>query len=177
MEGMICMRRQRKGFLTWIASLIPGAGELYMGFEKQGVSLMILFWGSVALIAMLGMGWPIFLLPVIWFYSFFHVHNLKTMNPEEFYMVEDRYLLHMDELAKEFRSDKKGFFQSYRSIITILIILIGATLLWDGISSLIYVILPGFMYDVLWKEQQSLQSEFTFSVVQEKKKISSDRRR
>lgn len=50
------MRRQRKGFLTWIASLIPGAGELYMGFEKQGVSLMILFWGSVALIAMLGMG-------------------------------------------------------------------------------------------------------------------------
>lgn len=54
------MRRQRKGFLTWIASLIPGAGELYMGFEKQGVSLMILFWGSVALIAMLGMGWPIF---------------------------------------------------------------------------------------------------------------------
>ena len=100
MEGMICMRRQRKGFLTWIASLIPGAGELYMGFEKQGVSLMILFWGSVALIAMLGMGWPIFLLPVIWFYSFFHVHNLKTMNPEEFYMVEDRYLLHMDELAK-----------------------------------------------------------------------------
>lgn len=60
MEGMICMRRQRKGFLTWIASLIPGAGELYMGFEKQGVSLMILFWGSVALIAMLGMGWPIF---------------------------------------------------------------------------------------------------------------------
>lgn len=150
MEGMICMRRQRKGFLTWIASLIPGAGELYMGFEKQGVSLMILFWGSVALIAMLGMGWPIFLLPVIWFYSFFHVHNLKTMNPEEFYMVEDRYLLHMDELAKEFRSDKKGFFQSYRSIITILIILIGATLLWDGISSLIYVILPGFMYDVLW---------------------------
>ena len=130
------MRRQRKGFLTWIASLIPGAGELYMGFEKQGVSLMILFWGSVALIAMLGMGWPIFLLPVIWFYSFFHVHNLKTMNPEEFYMVEDRYLLHMDELAKEFRSDKKGFFQSYRSIITILIILIGATLLWDGISSL-----------------------------------------
>lgn len=147
---MICMRRQRKGFLTWIASLIPGAGELYMGFEKQGVSLMLLFWGSVALISMLGMGWPVFLLPVIWFYSFFHVHNLKTMSPEEFYMVEDKYLPHMDELAKEFRSDKKGFFQTYRSVITIIIILIGATLLWDGISSLIYVILPGFMYDILW---------------------------
>lgn len=147
---MICMRRQRKGFLTWVASLIPGAGELYMGFEKRGVSLMLLFWGSVALISMLGMGWPVFLLPVIWFYSFFHVHNLKAMSPEEFYMVEDKYLLHMDELAKEFRSDKKGFFQSYRSIITIIIVLIGATLLWDGISSLIYVILPGFMYDILW---------------------------
>lgn len=153
---MICMRRQRKGFLTWIASLIPGAGELYMGFEKQGVSLMLLFWGSVALISMLGIEWPIFLLPVIWFYSFFHVHNLKTMSPEEFYMVEDQYLLHMDELAKEFRSDKKGFFQSYRSIITILIILIGATLLWEGISSLIYMILPHFLHDIVWNIENVL---------------------
>lgn len=65
------MRRQRKGFLTWIASLIPGAGELYMGFEKQGVSLMILFWGSVALIAMLGMGWPIFYCRLYGFTVFF----------------------------------------------------------------------------------------------------------
>lgn len=39
------MTKQKKGFLLFIASLIPGAGELYMGFRKMGLSLMILFWG------------------------------------------------------------------------------------------------------------------------------------
>lgn len=30
------MQKQKKGFLLFISSLIPGAGEMYMGFFKQG---------------------------------------------------------------------------------------------------------------------------------------------
>ena len=29
------MQKQKKGFLLFISSLIPGAGEMYMGFFKQ----------------------------------------------------------------------------------------------------------------------------------------------
>mgnify|MGYP000143409302 FL=1 len=38
------MQKQKRGFLLFISSLIPGAGEMYMGFFKQGISIMTLFW-------------------------------------------------------------------------------------------------------------------------------------
>ena len=42
------MQKQKKGFLLFISSLIPGAGEMYMGFFKQGISIMTLFCASSA---------------------------------------------------------------------------------------------------------------------------------
>ena len=43
------MQKQKKGFLLFISSLIPGAGEMYMGFFKQGISIMTLFWAIIAI--------------------------------------------------------------------------------------------------------------------------------
>lgn len=71
------MKKQKKRFLTFICSLIPGAGELYMGFEKQGMSILIIFWGIVAISALTGMTFILCLLPIIWFYSFFHTQFEK----------------------------------------------------------------------------------------------------
>mgnify|MGYP000567912327 CR=1 FL=1 len=73
------MKKQKHGFWVFIFSLIPGAGEMYMGFKKQGLSIMLLFWGSIALASITGLGWLAMFLPVIWFYSFFNVHNLKSL--------------------------------------------------------------------------------------------------
>ena len=42
------MQKQKRGFWLFIFSLIPGAGEMYMGFKKQGISIMLLFWGVFA---------------------------------------------------------------------------------------------------------------------------------
>ena len=88
------MKKQKHGFWVFIFSLIPGAGEMYMGFKKQGLSIMLLFWGAIALASITGLGWLAMFLPVIWFYSFFNVHNLKSLSEEEFYSVEDNYILH-----------------------------------------------------------------------------------
>ena len=43
------MQKQKRGFWLFIFSLIPGAGEMYMGFKKQGISIMFLFWGVFAI--------------------------------------------------------------------------------------------------------------------------------
>ena len=43
------MQKQKRGFLLFICSLIPGAGEMYMGFFKQGISIMTLIWALVAI--------------------------------------------------------------------------------------------------------------------------------
>ena len=60
--------------------------------------------GVFAIGACTGMDWLVFLIPIIWFYSFFNVHNLKSLSEEEFYSIEDSYVLHMDELAGDISS-------------------------------------------------------------------------
>ena len=73
------MQKQKKGFLLFISSLIPGAGEMYMGFFKQGISIMTLFWAIIAIAGGLNISSLVIFLPVLWFYSFFHVHNLNCL--------------------------------------------------------------------------------------------------
>ena len=50
------MTKKKSGFLTFCFSLMPGAGEMYMGFMKQGVSIMAFFWLLIFLAAFFNMG-------------------------------------------------------------------------------------------------------------------------
>lgn len=133
------MQKQKKGFLLFICSLIPGAGEMYMGFFKQGISIMTLFWAIVAISGGLNIASLVIFLPVIWFYSFFHVHNLKELPEEEFYAVEDNYILHLDRV---FRNSEK-IAPKHIKIAAVLLIIFGIAILWNGFQDLLYWILPG----------------------------------
>ncbi|WP_099468512.1 hypothetical protein [Konateibacter massiliensis] len=140
------MTKQKRGFWTFIFSLIPGAGEMYMGFKKQGVSIMTVFWLTVGVSAMLGTGVFLFCLPILWFYSFFNVHNLKSLSEEEFYSVQDNYAFHMDA----FVLDKSGFIKRYRNIIALVLIFIGLTVLWNNTIDLLYYIIPSYLMDFVY---------------------------
>ena len=146
------MKKQKHGFWVFIFSLIPGAGEMYMGFKKQGLSIMLLFWGSIALASITGLGWLAMFLPVIWFYSFFNVHNLKSLSEEEFYSVEDNYILHMDQLS----GDMGKFLQKNQSAAAWVLILFGICILWSRFTSLLYLIVPTNMVDYVYNICNSL---------------------
>ena len=146
------MKKQKHGFWVFIFSLIPGAGERYMGFKKQGLSIMLLFWGSIALASITGLGWLAMFLPVIWFYSFFNVHNLKSLSEEEFYSVEDNYILHMDQ----FSGDMGKFLQKHQSVVAWVLILFGICILWSRFTSLLYFIVPNNMADYVYNICNSL---------------------
>ena len=88
--------RQKGKFLTFCFSLFPGAGHMYLGFMKMGVSVMTLFWGIVMLGVLMNLGILYFILPVIWCYSFFDVINKNSMTEEEFYELEDNYLFNFE---------------------------------------------------------------------------------
>lgn len=139
------MQKQKRGFWLFIFSLIPGAGEMYMGFKKQGISIMLLFWGVFAVGSCTGMDWLIFLIPIIWFYSFFNVHNLKSLSEEEFYSVEDSYVLHMDKLI----GDVDTLLTHHRKLTAIVLIVFGASILWNNLVDFFYMILPGYLANVL----------------------------
>ena len=146
------MKKQKHGFWVFIFSLIPGAGEMYMGFKKQGLSIMLLFWGSIALASITGLGWLAMFLPVIWFYSFFNVHNLKSLSEEEFYSVEDNYILHMEQ----FSGDMGKFLQKHQSVVAWVLILFGICILWSRFTSLLYFIVPNNMADYVYNICNSL---------------------
>ena len=119
------MQKQKKGFLLFISSLIPGAGEMYMGFFKQGISIMTLFWAIIAIAGGLNISSLVIFLPVLWFYSFFHVHNLKELPEEEFYAIEDNYILHLDRIFQ----NNIRLSQKHIKIAAILLIVFGVALL------------------------------------------------
>ena len=131
------MTKQKKGFLLFVASLIPGAGELYMGFRKMGLSIMTLFWSCIAIASFFSCDEIIFFLPIIWFYSFFNTHNLKSLSEEDFHAVEDKLILPVDG----FIQNKEQFMKRYRNAVAILLILIGAASLCNIGSAWLYQLL------------------------------------
>lgn len=52
-------------------SIFPGAGHLYLGLQQRGIQLMAAFLFSIFILNELRMGIFLFLIPLIWFYSFF----------------------------------------------------------------------------------------------------------
>lgn len=121
------MTRKKNGFLTFVFSLLPGAGEMYMGFFKQGISIMSAFFMLIFVSSWLNLGPLMFILPVLWFYSFFHVHNLASLRDEEFYSIEDKYLFDYDnnKLQAMFGQNKG------RKILAIVLIILGVSAIWD----------------------------------------------
>lgn len=65
-------------FLAFIFSLVPGVGHMYLELMQRGLSIMITFFGAIAVTA--GFNGPevaILVLPVLYFYSVFDALQLR----------------------------------------------------------------------------------------------------
>ena len=102
---------------------------------------MTLFWAIIAIAGGLNISSLAIFLPVLWFYSFFHVHNLKELPEEEFYAIEDNYILHLDRIFQ----NNIRLSQKHIKIAAILLIVFG--LLFSGMVS---VICSSGFYQILW---------------------------
>ena len=132
------MTNKKNSLWRFFFSLIPGAGEMYMGFLKMGVSLMSLFFAIIFIASSLWLG-PLILIDIIvWFYSFFHVHNLASLSDEEFYSVEDRYLFFNSDIA----AHQTDLLKKKKKILSIVLILSGIVMTWEGCLSILNDILP-----------------------------------
>ena len=66
----------KNGFLTFCCAFIPGAGQMYQGYMKRGLSLIL----TACLIGMVSslLNPVMLLLVVVWMYSFFDTFNLRA---------------------------------------------------------------------------------------------------
>lgn len=103
------MTKKKGKLLTFCWSLIPGAGEMYLGFFKQGISLMAAFAVLLGISGFLQLSFLTFLSPIVWFYSFFHTNNLNSLSDEEFYSLEDDYLIHFSDISSNQDTVKKHY--------------------------------------------------------------------
>ena len=133
------MTSKKSKFLTFFISLIPGAGEMYLGFYKMGGSIMVLFFGGMAIFGYLFKPLVSFL-PALWFYSFFHTHNLNNTPDEEFYALEDDYLFHIQP------NQLTSLIKKHRKPLACLLILIGISMIWNNVSRIFSSIAHWFIW-------------------------------
>ena len=83
----------KNGFLTFCCAFIPGAGQMYQGYMKRGLSLIL----TACLIGMVSslLNPVLLLLVVVWMYSFFDTFNLRAQIIADT-APEDDYLVHFD---------------------------------------------------------------------------------
>ena len=136
--------KKKSRFLTFCFSLLPGAGEMYMGFMRMGLSLMLLFFLSWMIPVALRLDSLSVLGLVVWFYGFFHANHLVSLTDEEFAMVKDEYLFGMDAIA-----GGKDFVKKYHKGVAVVLIVSGILLLWNTLTDLAHKLLPQAVYDAM----------------------------
>jgi len=62
---------KKSKFIATFLSVFPGAGHLYLGLQQRGIQLMAAFLFSIFILNELRLGLFLFVIPIIWFYSFF----------------------------------------------------------------------------------------------------------
>lgn len=106
---------------------------MYLGFMKRGACIMGAFWGLLALAGQLQLEIFLLLSPVIWFYSFFETGNLSALPDEEFYAMEDDFILHREDFRKA-----KNFITSHRTASAAVLIIFGVSILWNIFQDIFY---------------------------------------
>ena len=132
------MKKKKNSFFAFCFSLIPGACHMYLGFMKQGLSIMFLLVTNILIAAILGLGVLTVFIPILWFYAFFDAHNKRSLSDEEFEKLEDRFLFYgvnEDEVMALFKG-------KLRPIIAGVLIFLGFYILYQNIMRFLMNIFP-----------------------------------
>ncbi|AZN38534.1 hypothetical protein [Paenibacillus albus] len=62
---------KRSKWLSTVLSIMPGAGHMYLGLQKRGLQLMAGFLMSIYLLDVLHLSLFLFIVPILWCFSFF----------------------------------------------------------------------------------------------------------
>lgn len=137
---------KKSRFFTFIFSFCPGAAEMYMGFMKNGLTLMATFFLLCGLMGVTGFDFLMAVIAIVWFYAFFHARNIAKMDDMTFSQFEDVYVW------EEF--DRKGAFKisssKLRTVASITLILVGGGILWNYLLDIVARFIPGDYWDYIY---------------------------
>ena len=111
---------RKNGFWNLCFSLIPGAGQMYQGFLKRGVSIMALFFGWLMLCAFFAVEECMVFAPVIWFFGFFDSLHRNSLTEVERAELKDGFIFIHDDDVENLNLKK------FRIPVAILLIFLGS---------------------------------------------------
>lgn len=125
--------KRSRSFAT-ILSIFPGVGHLYLGLQKRGLQLMAAFLFSIYILDVLRLGIFLFIIPIIWFYSFFDGMQKASVDDHE--TLEDKPII--------------AQFANYQKWVGIGLIFLG--MYYIGIEIVIPIIAPYVHIDYMYQQ-------------------------
>lgn len=121
------MKMKKNRFWLFVFSLMPGAGHMYIGFMKMGLSFMTRFLLSCAVVGITNIGVLAVFPIIIYVYAFFHANNIGGLDDEQFAALEDEYLFGFADMDySRFKLNRKN-----RNIAAVVFIVLGVCMLWN----------------------------------------------
>lgn len=132
---------KKNGILTLLFAFIPGAGQMYQGYMKRGLSLVLMTAAICVAATLIG---PIaFALLVVFMYSFFDTFNLRAQISMGT-APEDDYLFHFDPQDKRMAR----MMQDSHKLVGWCLIAAGAMIAYQNI-------IMNTLGDILWRWGQT----------------------
>ena len=133
---------KKNGILTFLFAFVPGAGQMYQGYMKRGLSLITLFF--LCIMAGMLLLDPLALTAlIVWMYSFFDTFNLRAQFIAGTAPADD-YLVHFN--TKDARLTL--FFRDSHKLVGWVLIALGAMVAYQNIIMRV-------LGDVMWRWGQN----------------------
>ncbi|MCD5325468.1 MULTISPECIES: hypothetical protein [Pontibacillus] len=139
--------------IATLLGIFPGAGHMYLGLQRRGLQLMAAFLLSIYILDVLNLSIFLFLIPIIWFFSFFDTLQLASRYEDEaiedvpvikyfinhqrwigivlillgfFYMLDDVLMpVLADEIRETFQVNLYYYYERYFQMIIVCLLFIG----------------------------------------------------
>ena len=142
------MKKSR--FFSLLCAFWPGAGEMYLGLMKRGLGIMLAFWGVIAMIVAFQVDLLLFILPVLWFYSFFDTLTLRNLEYDALVELQERDEFFFQELLGS-REGMLGALGKHHVLVGWGCIFLGAALLYNRLMRWVWWndAIPGWVTSIL----------------------------
>ena len=137
--------RPKHGLLLFITSCLSGCGQMYQGYMKRGLSLLLGFFVILAIAGFLGLSAVAFVLPVVWLYAFFDSYNLRG-RIENGSAPPDEYLFGLSEMDSQRMTE---LLRRRHSVIGWGLVALGIYLLYDILLDQLGWVMADWFYGLL----------------------------